>query len=241
MPKKKEKVASESPDIEEEDMCTLQQTAEEEGIDLPDQTHCTWLLNIIQLHARKIAKEVITKHEGKTGDQLLKLSQEVKSFKECIEGLQQQNEKLERKLERLEYENTQLRDKLTKSHLKMDELEQDKYKKSVQIVGLPESENDDDLKNVIKIAKEKLNIEIKASDIDEISRLGKKKEGKTRNLNIKFKEKSIRERVFQQRKKLITDRMPSKNIFINDCLTKHRQSVLYSCRKQVKAKNLFAA
>ncbi len=172
---------------------------------------------------------------------MIKLNQEVKDFKESIEILEQRNAKQQSSLEKLEYENTQLRDKLRKFHLKMDQLEQDKYQNSVQIVGLPDHDNEDDMEQVIKITKEKLDIKIKASDIDGISRLGKKREGKTRNLNIKFKDRLTREKVFQQRKKLITDRTSSQNIYINDCLTKHRESVLYTCRKQVKSKNLFAA
>ncbi len=216
-------------------------TAQDEGIELPDQSHCTWLLNIIQLHARKIAKEEIAKQTCQTAEHVLKLNQEVKNLKDSLDGLQQQNVKQQRRLEKLEYENHQLTNKLQKVHLKVDELEQNKYQNSIQIVGLPDHENNDDMKEVIKITNENLGIQIKVTDIEQISRLGKKTEGKTRNVNVKFKEKSTREKVFQNRKKLITEKIPSRNIYINDCLTKHRQSVLYACRKQVKEKQLFAA
>ncbi len=113
----------------------------------------------------------------------------------------------------------------------------------MQIVGLPDNVNDpeEELKQLVKMSKEKLGIKLKASDISTISRLGKKRDGKTRNVNVTFKDKTLREKVYQQRKKLITHQNGSKNIYINDCLTKHRQSLLYTCRKQVRAKKLFAA
>ena len=97
------------------------------------------------------------------------------------------------------------------------------------------------MKQLTKLKKEKLGIKLKVSDISGTVSLGKKKSGKTRNLNVTFNDTMTREKVFKQRKKLITEKQPSRNIYINDCLTKHRQSVLYSCRKQVQAKKLFAA
>ena len=45
------------------DISALQESAGEQGINLPDQSHCTWHLNIIQLHARIIAKEEISEQE----------------------------------------------------------------------------------------------------------------------------------------------------------------------------------
>ena len=111
----------------------------------------------------------------------------------------------------------------------------------MQVVGLPDNSDEDDLKQFLKIAKDKLGIKLKANDIETMSRLGKRTSEKTRNLNVTFKDKSTREQVYQQRKKLIQEKKPSRSIYINDRLTKHRQSVLYTCRRQVRAKKLFAA
>ncbi len=46
---------------------------------LPSQEHCTWLLNIIRIHARKIANEVIKAHEDSVVKQL---QQEVTELKD---------------------------------------------------------------------------------------------------------------------------------------------------------------
>ncbi len=222
MPSKKKKGES-NPQIEE-DLTALQQSAEDQGLVLPNQSHCTWLLNIIHLHARKIAKEEIGEWESQTNDRINKLIQEVRDSKDHIENMKQQNLKQQRRVEHLEHQNALMKSELKKLHLKLDELEQDRYQSSVQIVGLPDNDNVDDTKQLIKLTKDKLGIKIKASDIQGISRLGKKKVGKTGNLNVSFKDKSTKESIYQQRKKLITEKSPGRNIYINDHLTKHRQS-----------------
>ncbi len=60
-------------------------------------------------------------------------------------------------------------------------------------------------------------------------------------MEVKFKDKSLRDKVFEYRKKSITDTNPKNNVYINDKLTQHRQSLLYAARKLVKSKKLFAA
>ncbi len=241
MSSKKNKNKGKNNTQNDKDISALQESAEEQGINLPDQSHCTWLLNIIQLHARNIDKEEIDKQDSKTYDQLKRLTEDIQNLREDLETMHQRAAKQQRKLDRLEYENTSFKCELKKVHLKLDELEQGKLKNCVQIVGLPDSVEKDDMKQVIKITKEKLGIKIKTNDISEMSRLGKTRAGKIRHLNVTFRDTEIREKVFLQRKELITERTPTKNIYINDCLTKHRQNVLFSCRKQVRAKKLFAA
>ncbi len=60
-------------------------------------------------------------------------------------------------------------------------------------------------------------------------------------MELKFKDKSLRDKVFERRKKSITDSNPKNNVYINDKLTQHRQSLLYAARNLVKSKKLFAA
>ncbi len=131
--------------------------------------------------------------------------------------------KQQRRIERLEHQNALMKGEIKKLCLKVDELEQEKYQTSVQIVGFPDVNEADDMKQVLKMTKDKLGIRIKANDIKAMTRLGKKQSGKTRNLNVTLTKK------------------PDRNIYINDCLTKHRQSVLYTCRRQVPAKHIYAA
>ncbi len=73
-------------------------------------------------------------------------------------------------------------------------------------------------------------------------RLGKKNNGaRTRNVIIKLKDKQTRENISEQRKKLIKTGKPSESIYLNDALTPHRQQLLFTARKLLKSKKIFAA
>ncbi len=265
--KKKEKKDSRGePSKSQQNKMTPTQVQEDkddfiEGVDdleddvraqLPSQEHCMWLVNIIKIHAKKAAKDLLEEYKQSVSNQLKqdvhdlkqangKLTEELDQYKTEITKLREKDTKQVRRMERLEHEYASTKSELKKANLKLDEFEQQKYQNSVQIVGLLDNGVEDDLKQLLKMTKDKLGIKIKPSDIEAMSRLGKKQSGKTRNLNVTFKDKSTRERVYHERKKLIQDKNPSKRIYINDCLTKHRQSVLYTCRQQVRAKMLYAA
>ncbi len=130
--------------------------------------------------------------------------------------------------------------KVRELKLKMDSFEQKQHKSSIQIVGLPE--NEDDTKTIMKLSKEKLGVKLKSADIKETTRLGKlQKTGKPRNIVVSFTSESSRNLVYKERKKLITSTDPTKNIYINDRLTGHRQNVLFAARKLVKSHKIFAA
>ena len=59
--------------------------------------------------------------------------------------------------------------------LVMDEFEQDKHSKCVQIVGLSENKNDsEDIKQLTKVFKEKAGVKIRSSDVVDMRRMGKK-------------------------------------------------------------------
>ena len=58
---------------------------------------------------------------------------------------------------------------------------------------------------------------------------------------LKFKDKSLRDKIFEHRKKTATNTSPNKNIYFNDQLTKHRQNLLFAARHLVKSKKLSVA
>ena len=127
---------------------------------------------------------------------------------------------------------------------KEDNIEQQNYIKDVlvQIAGLSESREDkDDLKNVLKLAKDKLGTKLKSSDIKSVHCLGKKSQNNCRDLIVSFSDLSLRETFYQKRKNVAADKDPKKNIYVNDRITNHRKSLFYSARKLCKAKKVFAA
>ncbi len=109
-------------------------------------------------------------------------------------------------------------------------------------MGLPETKDEsDDLKQLTKVFKEKAGVKLKSTDVTEMRRMGKKNNTKPRNVILKFKDKQTKDKIYSDRKKLKQLGNPKKSIYLNDCLTHHRQQLLYSARQLVKGKKLYAA
>ncbi len=220
---------------------------------IPSQEHCTWLLNIIRLHAAEITSEQLKEFEN---NQVCDLTKQIKNLKEElsalksasntsneIEYLKSENAKKQRRIERLEFENSKRQSEIRDLKIQLDEILQKDLDKFIQIVGLPETNDDnEDVKQLSKLSKDKLGVKIKSSDIVNMHRPGKKgNSAKSRNVIIKLKDKQTKENIFAQRKKLIKTGNPAGSIYLNDALTPHRQQLLFAARKLVKSKKLFAA
>ncbi len=151
--------------------------------------------------------------------------------------------KKERRIQRLEFENSKRQSEIHELKIMLDNLEQKDLDNRIQIVGLPETNDEkEDVKQLTKLTKDKLGVKIKSADIMNMHRLGKKKsDEKARNVIIEFKDKQTRETIYQQRKKLIKNRNAAGSIYLNDSLTVHRQQLLFAARKLVKSRKLFAA
>ncbi len=169
-------------------------------------------------------------------------SEELAEVKKRLDQLEEDNKKKQRRIERLEYTINQKDAKIKELKLTMDEMEQQQYMKEVQIVGIKESDSDEeDLTNFLKMAKSKMGQKLKKSDVEHIHRLGKKSEKKSRDVIVKFKEKLVRDTFYQNRKKLIIMNDIKNSFYINDHLTHHRKGLLYSARQLCKAKKVTAA
>ncbi len=116
------------------------------------------------------------------------LKKELAAVKKDKEELKEENQKLKRQVERCEFKLSRFKTKQLKDlEIKLDAVEQRCFENDVQIVGAPElpedlGDNEEEEKQIIvKLAKEKMNIALKKSNIEKIHRLGKKKPGKTRD------------------------------------------------------------
>ncbi len=58
---------------------------------------------------------------------------------------------------------------------------------------------------------------------------------------MKFNSKETKQKIFKEKKKLITPGSPTKSVYLNDSLTQHRQQLLYAARQLVKTRKLYAA
>ncbi len=207
--------------------------------------YLTWLRHVIRVQA----EDVLKAHKEKSDSVISQLRKDIQTIEGKVvdmsnkmDDLQQNDMKQKRKIEQLQQENAKIRSRLRESQIKADAAEQHCYQKNLQVVGLPESKDHDDMKQFTKLTKEKLGVKIKASDIKQITRLGKRKDGGTpRNVLISFCDKATKEKICVNKKKLALNKDPKRNIYLNDHLTKHRQHLLYAARQLVKSKRLFAA
>ncbi len=207
--------------------------------------YLTWLRRVIRVQA----EDVLKAHKEKSNSVINQLRKDIQSIEgkvvdmsNKIDDLQQNDARQKRKIEQLQQENAEIRSRLRVFEIKADATEQNRYEKNLQVVGFPESKDNNDIKQFIKLGKEKLGVKIKASDINQITRLGKRKDtGSPRNVLISFHDKATKEKICVHKKKLASHKDPKRNIYLNDHLTKHRQHLLYAARQLVKSKRLFAA
>ncbi len=264
MPKGKEKKKKTEPEPEiagtstaENEQSPLENPNIEEYMPKP-QTE--WFHMVIKAQVKKVIDQSIQEQQREFTEQLEHFKKgilnEIRELKET--SLKNIEKACKNKTEELEAEVTKLKNterkerfkleasfqekqqKVRELKIKMDSFEQDQHKSSIQIVGLPESE--DDTKTIMKLSKEKLGVKLKSVDIKKTTRLGKlQTTGKPRSIVVSFASESSRNLVYKERKKLIISKNPASNIYINDRLTEHRQNVLYAARKLVKSRKIFAA
>ena len=252
--KERKKKTETEPQLEEEDAHSndpdfiegVNDQEEEIRAQLPSQEHCHWLVNIIQIHSRKIAKELLREHEKthqqQTSHELDTLKKKIHDMELEVEILKSDILKKQRRIERLEYVNSKRETETRNLTSKLDDFEQGNYDQYIQVVGLPENKDEtDDVKQFTKMVKEKTGVKIKPTDIVEMKRMGKKKDSKARNVTVKFKDIQSRQKIYDERKKLIKPGNPSQSLYLNDYLTKYRQNLLYASRQLVKGKKIYAA
>ncbi len=204
----------------------------------------------------ELKAEVDEEVEARLYDQSNDVEQSVEELKDELESLKEENKslkedytKLKRRTERLEFELSSKDKKIQALKMCNDAIEQQLYERDLQLVGVPEIPNnqvgnDDvekDMKTVIKLVHEKMNINIKPTDIENIHRLGKRKDNKTRDIVIRFRKTTVRNKIFNNRKKTAIHSDPKKNIYVNDKLTEYRRDLLYGARQLVKHKKILAA
>ncbi len=267
MPKSRAKTSKKQNQepTEENGSCSTSEDAEVGYLDNPNieeympREQTEWFHMVIQAQVKKAIKQYLDEQQNEFTSQLEQFKSSVKreiekSHELCLKNME---DIAQRRTKNLEGEIKELREKearekvkletelckqqrfVDKLQVKIDSFEQRDYQSSVQVIGLPENEND--TKAFIKMTKDKLGVKLKSSDV-ECTRMGKlNMSGKPRNLVVKFKDQSTRNEVYRHKKKLIMHKDPKRNVYINDKLTEHRQHVLYGARMCVKSHKLFAA
>ena len=216
-----------------------------------------WMRRIIRVQAADVLKnelqsgEVIGKDKLQVEINNLKslihsttesFEKKVADLETTVSVLKDDNLKKDKLIRRMEFEDQKNKKQIQELLSAVDEVEQDKLRCNIQIVGLPESrKEEEDTKKVIKLAHDKIGIKLKKQDLSEVYRLGKKTEGKSRDIVVKFVEKKTRDAFYQNRKKTAPHKEVTKNIYINDQLTRYRKGLFFQARKLLKARKIYAA
>ena len=157
--------------------------------------------------------------------------------KDLAEMIEQQVEiqikPLRTEIDALKEENSQLRKDLNKACANHDELEQYSRRTCVRIGNVRESEGESTDDIVLNVCQ-KSGANISINDIDRSHRVGKHKQGKHREIIVKFVSYKARTTFIKSRKTLRENRC---DIYLNEDLTRARKNIAYYCRFLKKDKN----
>ncbi len=255
-PKKKTQKPSQEADKQQNDPSRASEVEVENsqnGNDLEffSNDQVLWFRNIIRAQGKDVLKELLDEKWRKLHEEneaLKKQLTEQQDYKleqfkrDELVSFKTENQRLWRRIERLEMEGHKKSKKILELQVELDKMEQKQYENDVQIVGLKETENEEeDLKKILKISRETMGCKIKKADVKNIHRLGKKSNDKPRDVIIKFADHSTRKKFYENRKKISPHKDTTRNIYINDHLTNYRKGLFFSTRKLLKSKKLYAA
>ena len=170
------------------------------------------------------------------------MKEKMQVMKEELSSVKTENKKIRRKLERLEFQLHSRTEKVEELKTKVDEIEQKQFERNVRIVGLPEDhDGESDLDTIQQLARKELHFNLNRSDVRDIYRVGKKSNKKKhRDVIIKFKQKTVRDQFYQNRKNIV-QKEGEDQIYINDHLTENRANIFFAARKLVKGKKIHSA
>ena len=197
---------------------TLKSTIRETMLEMKDDIlkSLTNRLEVVEgdLHSR--AKEIET------------LQKDVATLKTACEEQKEENKTLRKEIDLKVAKN----ESLIKQN--MNELEQYQRRNNIRISGIKDREDEKTCFQTMEAVCLELNnraasLNLTMADIDIAHRLGKYKKDKNRNIIVRFVSRATKIRVFQHRKEL-----KSKDIYVNEDLTKLNQDVLTSVRVKKK-------
>lgn len=140
------------------------------------------------------------------------------------------------RIKKLEDENKAKQLRISELETNLDRIEQDLRQKSLLIHGVDE-DNGDTNGTVVKMVKQKLNIDIGKDDIDQAYRIGKDENSGVRPILVNFSKFETRQQLLRSKSQLRN--ADGRPIYINENLTKVRRKLLYEARKLMKKKLVY--
>ncbi len=182
---------------------------------------------------------------------------EIKGLNNLVQNLQRKCGELESKIQKLSEKNQLCEEKndktlqtvmnvqrdLYKEHnknstleSKLDQIDQRQREKNVRVVGFPEEVDDSNVKvQLVELVGASQTL---VDDICSVTRMGKKKEEKPRDLVVQFVSKKKRD-VFYAMRKRTPKNKENKKVYINEDLTESRAKLFYDARQMVKRNKLY--
>ncbi len=191
---------------------------------------------------------IISKRYAHYDDVIAKLQKEIEDLKstvsllvsgtEALNNLQQRSEvdieQLQSSVESIEESQEKISTEANKQFEvssialnsledRVEDLEQENKSNNLRIFGMDEEEGEDLKTTVISLVRNRLEMSMDPEDIKDIGRMGKKRD-KVRDVLIKFRSKTLRDKIYNK-KKLLRQEESDNLIFINEDLTNQRSKL----------------
>lgn len=175
-----------------------------------------------------------------------------KDMREFQDSLSYNNAMLEDALKKIEdmteaqknmgEENIELKNKVKLLESSMDDLEQYTRNKNVQIDGIPPKQ-DENLRDIVMNIGNKIQVDIKREDIDAIHRIPTRSTKTPEPIVVQFLTRQMRESVVQKAREVkvhtkdLGFNEESKQIYVNEHLTRKKKHILFEARRLKYEKN----
>ena len=125
-----------------------------------------------------------------------------------------------------------LENELKSIRLQNDEAEQYSRRNCLIFQGVTEADNENTDETIVKLCKEKMDIEIECKDLDRSHRLGHKKGDKPRGIIAKFANYHSRDKIYRAR--TLLRKCEGTPVFIHESLTKSRSELFWKVKTAFK-------
>lgn len=186
--------------------------------------------NFIKSICDKISAEItstLNKKLKSLEKEVTAVNTEINSMKNDLKGYKTNYED---KVNELNVKISKYEEKLNK----IDDIEQESKRNNLRIFQLPEKNGEDTKDEVVKLLKNKLNIQLSSKDIESCYRIGKKDPTKKRGIFIRFHSFQIKQDIYLQKKLL-----KGTGILIREDLTEGRLMLLNQAIKKHSLNNVW--
>ena len=181
-------------------------------------------------------KDILNNNAEKMEEKLSKISDDISEMRnEIIKNLVEENKKLQEKAKNLE-------EKVKKIAISTEATNQYGRRNNIEISGIPDYVNDEDLEETVKDILEEIDVKTKKRDMEACHRLPPTRNNKNKKVIVRFVNRKTCENALKAKKKLLNVNMESLNfykntkIYINENLNKYFQYLSFRCRELKSSK-----